>query len=244
LHLIVEIAELALVPHLHGTAAPAAVLPDTNAFRVVAVGTERRTATGAHPFVAAFVPAFLLVQSFAQSFHQFLESAELFDRRALFWRQRQLGAARQPVRRQPGRVDSGEQVFHALEIFAEGEVIPVVVALVFHEHRARQAMEGVHGSFRHASLQGRHELQPLIERHRYPRLAQHEEKPGKHGARTSAPSGAVQEDQPLEQMHVLLVLQQCAVQRRQRRLAVTGTQRFRGNVLGQQQLEPVQQFGG
>ena len=126
--------------------------------------------------------AFLLVQPLAQGFHQLFETAEFFNRRALFRGQRQLRAARQPVRRQPGRVDSGEEVFHALKIFSEGEVVAVVVALVFHQHRARQAMEGVHGSFRHAGLQGCHELQPLVERHRYPGLAQREEKPGEHGA--------------------------------------------------------------
>ncbi|MNL16311.1 hypothetical protein D3C87_1373460 [compost metagenome] len=44
-------------------------------------------------------------------------------------------------------------------------------------------------------------------------------------------------------MHVLLVLQQRAVQRRNRGLAVGAAQRLGGNVLGHQQLEPVDQLG-
>src|SRR4249920_409867 len=58
---------------------------------------------------------------------------------------------------------------------------------------------------------------------------------------TSIP--AVQEQQLLEQMHVLLVLQQGAVQGRNELLGVVAAQDFRRNVLGHQQLDPVQEFG-
>src|SRR5262245_53211480 len=56
--------------------------------------------------------------------------------------------------------------------------------------------------------------------------------------------GARHEYQALEQVNVLLVLQQRSVQRRDDRLAVLGAQRFRGDVLGQQELQPVEQLAG
>src|ERR1051326_3744200 len=53
-----------------------------------------------------------------------------------------------------------------------------------------------------------------------------------------------QEGQPLEQMHVLLVLQQRAVQRRDKFSRIAFAQRFRRHVLVEQQFQPVQQFRG
>src|SRR5688500_7302602 len=58
---------------------------------------------------------------------------------------------------------------------------------------------------------------------------------------TGAP---VQEDELFEKVHVLLVLQERAVERWNRSLGVVGTQRLGRNVLGEQQLEPVEQFRG
>src|SRR6185437_5323344 len=59
-----------------------------------------------------------------------------------------------------------------------------------------------------------------------------------------ATAGARHEHDALEQVHVLLVLEQRAVQRRQERLAVAAVQRLGRNVLGEQQLEPVEELGG
>src|SRR5580658_10584087 len=59
---------------------------------------------------------------------------------------------------------------------------------------------------------------------------------------TSIP--AVKEQQLLEQMHVLLVLEQGAVQGRDELLRVVAAQRLRRNVLGHQQLDPIQELGG
>src|SRR5439155_20351100 len=61
--------------------------------------------------------------------------------------------------------------------------------------------------------------------------------------RTSS-SGARHEDDALEQVDVLLVLEQRAVQRRNERLAIAALQRFGRNVFGQQQFEPVEELGG
>ena len=77
---VVEVLELALVPHLHGAEIAVAVLADPDAFRVVAVGAERRRAAGADPFVAALVAALLLFQALAQRLEQLVETAKRLDR--------------------------------------------------------------------------------------------------------------------------------------------------------------------
>src|SRR6266567_1881949 len=55
---------------------------------------------------------------------------------------------------------------------------------------------------------------------------------------------SAQERQALEQMHVLLVLEQRAVQRRDQLAWVTFAQLFDAHVFVEQQLEPVEQLGG
>src|SRR3982075_4357300 len=53
-----------------------------------------------------------------------------------------------------------------------------------------------------------------------------------------------QERQPLEQVHILFVLQQRAVQRRDQLARVTLPQHFRRDVLVEQQFQPVEQLRG
>src|SRR5690606_32204798 len=55
---------------------------------------------------------------------------------------------------------------------------------------------------------------------------------------------ACHEHHPLEQVHVLLVFEQRAVQRRQQLAVAVLAQGFRRQVFRHQQLEPVQQLGG
>src|SRR6266700_6375461 len=59
-------------------------------------------------------------------------------------------------------------------------------------------------------------------------------------------SGALarHEDKALEEMHILLVLQQCAMEGRDNGLAVLGSQGVGRDVLGEQELQPVEQLGG
>src|ERR1700722_12185360 len=56
------------------------------------------------------------------------------------------------------------------------------------------------------------------------------------------PLAPAQKRHPLEQMHVLLVLEQRAVQRRDQFLGVALAQRLWRNVLVEQKLEPVEQL--
>src|SRR5258708_3194854 len=59
-----------------------------------------------------------------------------------------------------------------------------------------------------------------------------------------SPLAPRQERKPLEQMHVLLVLEQRAVQRRNELLRVALAQDFRADILDQQKLEPIEQLRG
>ena len=60
------------------------------------------------------------------------------------------------------------------------------------------------------------------------------------GDRCSAPLAPRHERQPFEQMHVLLVLEQRAVQRRDQLLGIALAQNLRADVFDHQQLQPVQ----
>src|SRR5688572_32072262 len=59
----------------------------------------------------------------------------------------------------------------------------------------------------------------------------------------SARLAAAEEQELLDQVHVLFVLQERAVERRQR-LALVGAQRFGRDVLRHQQLDPVEKLRG
>src|SRR6266852_4315038 len=59
---------------------------------------------------------------------------------------------------------------------------------------------------------------------------------------TSIP--AMKEQQLLEQLHVLLVLEQRAIQRRDQLLRIVAAQGLGRNVLGHEELDPIQEFGG
>src|SRR5579862_99621 len=63
-------------------------------------------------------------------------------------------------------------------------------------------------------------------------------------SKCSGAFGAGHEHEALEEVHVLLVLEQRAVERRDDGLAVLRAQRVRRNILGEQELQPVQQLGG
>src|SRR5947209_3728791 len=65
LDLVVEVLELAPVPHLHG-AAMLALAADAYALRIVAGVAERRGAAGADPFLAALVTALLFFEALLQ----------------------------------------------------------------------------------------------------------------------------------------------------------------------------------
>ncbi len=75
LDLIVEVAELALVPHLHGARWRDSFWPIRIAHRVVAVRTEGRRAEGADPLAAARVALVLLREALAKLLEELLPAA-------------------------------------------------------------------------------------------------------------------------------------------------------------------------
>ena len=121
LQLVVQISILTSVPHLGCPAVPRALLADANAFRVIAIGAERRGSRRADPFVAALVPPFLLRKAFTQRFHQFLEPAKRLYLRAFFFRENEFGLMTEPFLRQFRR-QRFKCVFYAVEVCGENLV--------------------------------------------------------------------------------------------------------------------------
>src|SRR5690606_2706128 len=241
---VVEIAELALVPDLDRTPMPGAVLTDAYAFRVVAVRPERRDASRADPFGAAFMALLLLLQTLLQRFDELVPTAQRLDLRLLLRREIALGHAAQPLL-WDARHHALEQLFGAFEMGGEGPVETVEPALVLHERRTRQIVEVFGAGVRELRLKRLEQRQELGDRDRHAGLAQLEKEWNQHKSekriamadsaetqrrlrllttfrlsairfKTSLPLSSVQENELLEQMHILLVLEQRAIKRRDR----------------------------
>ena len=119
------------------------VLADAHAFGVVAIGAEGRGARGADPFDAALMSALLLLQTFFQRLHQFLEAAERLDLGLFGLGQVLLGHFFQPVR---GQIDGLQHSLQAnrlqpFECCREGPVEFVEIALVLHHGAARKVVK-------------------------------------------------------------------------------------------------------
>ena len=137
---VVEVLELALVPHLDGAEVAVAVLADADAFGVVAVGAEGRGAGGADPFRAALVAALLLLETLPQGLEE-LVPAHRLDLPLLLFGEVFLGELAQPFGRDLGFLQGLREILQALEDMAENAVELVEVALVLHEAGARQIIE-------------------------------------------------------------------------------------------------------
>src|SRR5439155_12256466 len=110
---VVEIPEVAPIPDLDGAPMAALVLADAHAFRVVAIGAERRGARGADPLAATLMTALLLGQPLPQGFEERVEATHRLDHRLLLLSQILLGELLQPFGR---NVDHGiTQKVEALE---------------------------------------------------------------------------------------------------------------------------------
>ena len=166
LDLVVEVLELALVPHLHGAEVPALVLADAHAFRIVAVGAERRGAGGADPLVAALVAPLLLGEALGERLQELLEPAHRLDLLLLLFGQILLGELLEPFDRDLDREPLLQQ-FEPLEHVAEHAVELVEVALVLHQHGAREVIEILHAPAREIGVHRLHQGQVFAQRHRH-----------------------------------------------------------------------------
>src|SRR6185369_7444101 len=160
-----------------------------NAFRVVAVGAERRSARGADPLVAALVPLLLLFQALLQRLDQLVPVVERFDLRLLFLGQRLLGYLLQPFFWN-AREHRLEQFLRALEVRGERAVEAIEMPLVLDHAGARQEIEILGARLRELRFQRFEQRQELGDRDRHAGLAQLEEERDEHAcARLNAPAG-------------------------------------------------------
>ncbi len=147
LDVVVEVLELALVPDLDRAAVAAFGLADAHAFGIVAIGAEGRGAAGADPFRAALVAALLLLEPLLQRLHQLVETAEALDEFFLLVRQVLLRQPAEPFLGQFARGDltlaPAGHGFDALEDLGEHAVEAVDEALVLHQGRAGEEVEGL-----------------------------------------------------------------------------------------------------
>ena len=118
------------------------MLPDADAFRVVAIRAKRAGATGAYPLVAALVAFFLFFQPLAQRVHQ-LVPAHGLQLLLFFLAQVFFYLLAQPVFR-----DGGLQVvqagFDAVCVLGKYAVEAVVVFFILYQNSARQVVKRVH----------------------------------------------------------------------------------------------------
>ena len=166
------------------------VLADPHAFGIVAVGAEGRRAGRTDPFVAALVPALLLVQALAQRIHQRVEAAQRLDLRPFLWRQVLFGHPAQPfVGQNPGGGAAGLRRRRSLqpaEYLAENQVEPVKMPLVLHQGGAGQEVEVFDAVIGNAGPHRAQQGQVFGDRGRYPRVAQGEDEGGEHATRRGA----------------------------------------------------------
>src|SRR5262249_51749002 len=121
LDIAVEIPELAAVPDLHRAVVAVLLLADADAFGILAMRAERRGAGSADPFIAALVPALLLLEALLQRLHE-LVPAHGLDLLLLFLGEILLGELLQPLLGDLGLVHRIEKAFEALEHGAEHAV--------------------------------------------------------------------------------------------------------------------------
>ena len=181
--LVVQVPVFALLPDLHGPAM-LALAADADAFGIVAAVAERAGPAGADPFVAALMPAVLLVQTLLQRLHQLVEPPKRLDLRLLLLGQVFLVQQPQPVLGDvSGQVLSCPDRLDPLEDLAEDLIEPVVVLLVLDQHRPRQVVEVLDLCGRHALVHGFHQMEPFLHRYRDFRVPQGREEGEEHGVR-------------------------------------------------------------
>ena len=120
------------VPPLHPAEIAVAVLPDTDAFGVIAISADRRGAAGADPFAAALVSLLLLGEALAQGFHQ-LVPAERGELLLFLLGEVLLGELLQPFLWNIDLLDRIDKALQPLEGDAEHPVELVEITFVLHQ---------------------------------------------------------------------------------------------------------------
>ena len=162
-HRVVEIPELALVPHLDGGVVAVPVLSDAHAGGIVAMGAEGRGAGSADPFRAALVAALLLLEALLQLLQNLLEAAQRLHQLLLVLGEVLLGELPQPLLWNLGE-QSISRTGEALEDMPEDTVEAIEVALVLHQGGAREVVEFLCRILREVVLQRLDEGEVFLER--------------------------------------------------------------------------------
>src|SRR5262245_44716837 len=181
LDLVVEVLELALVPHLDGSEVAVLVLADAHPFGIVAEGAERRGAGGADPLVAALVAVLLLLHALAQGLEQLVQPAHRLDLLLLLLGPVFVRELREPL----GRNLRGERLAHeleALEHVAEDAVELVEVALVLDQRGAREVVEVLDPAAGEILLHRLHQREIFAQRHWHAGGLELMEEGDEHGA--------------------------------------------------------------
>ena len=179
---VVEILELAPVPDFHRAAMAAFGLADAHAFRIVAIGAERRGACRADPFGAALVAALLLFEPLAQRLHQLVEAAKCRDQFLLLVGQVLFGKPPQPFFGEVGDVDRAfaRQRFDTPEDMGKHLVEAVDVTLVLHQRGAREIVKSLDVELHQPGIHPLQQRQILAQRNRNARGLELEEEGDEH----------------------------------------------------------------
>jgi hypothetical protein len=161
----VEIAKLALVPHLHRAEVAVCVLADAYTLGIVPIGAEWRRASCADPLLATLVAAFLLGETLAQCLKQLVEAAERLDLLLFFLGEILLGELLEPLSRDFGSERLLDQI-EALEDVTEHPIELVEIALVLHQRCTRQVVERLDTAEGEILLHRFHQRQIFAQRHR------------------------------------------------------------------------------
>ena len=145
LHRIVQILELALVPHLHRPPVAGCLLTDADPLRVVAVGAERGGAAGSHPLAPPLVPLLLFFNAFFQCLQQLVQSAEGLDLLLFLFAQEALRQLAQPFLGDFS-VQFLQRIGRTLEMGGEGPVELVEMALILYQADSGQVIKVLHAA--------------------------------------------------------------------------------------------------
>ena len=181
---VVEILELALVPHLHCTLV-LAFAADPHAFGVVARIAEGRGSPGADPLVAALVALFLFLEALLERLHDLVPVAQTLDLFHLLFGEEFLGHRLQPVL---GDLDRVLPVIgqYALEDLLEYLVEPVEQAFVFHEGRPAEIIERLGRLLDHVAVERLDQREVFLEACGNARRAKLVDEIEEHGRQPSA----------------------------------------------------------
>ncbi len=161
----VEIAELALVPHFDSAEIAVGVLADAHAFGIIAVGAKRRRSSGADPFLAALMAAFLFGKALPQRLEKLFQATQRLDLLLFFFGEIFFRQLLEPF---DGNF-RGQRVFDQIEAFedmAEHAVELVEIPLVLHQSGARQIIERLDPPVGQILLHRLDQRQIFAQRHR------------------------------------------------------------------------------